>query len=211
MLQINKLNVSIGSTNILNDLSISADGFICLLGNNGAGKTTLMRSIMGLLPVQKGNIFFKNENLTILPSHKRSLLGIGYMPEDRRLIPELSIKDNILLPAWATKDKNALERLEWIFSLMPELANMESRLAIQLSGGQQKMVALGRALMTGKRLLLLDEPFEGVAPVLAKRLVEVIATLKSEGITVFLAESDSGHFNKFVESVFRIERGVIIS
>ena len=211
MLKIDNLNVSIGSTNILQDVSISANGFICLLGNNGAGKTTLMRSIMGLLPVQNGKIVFRNDNLSVIPSHKRALLGIGYMPEDRRLVPELSIKDNILLPAWAIKDENAIKRLKWIFGLMPEIAKMENRLAIQLSGGQQKMVALGRALMTGKRLLLLDEPFEGVAPVLAKRLVEVIVTLKSEGITVFLAESDSGHSSDFIDKVFKIERGAIVN
>ncbi len=211
MLKIKNLNVSIGSTNILHDINIYVDGFICLLGNNGAGKTTLMRSIMGLLPVQSGKIFFKNDNLSVIPSHKRSLLGIGYMPEDRRLVPELSIRDNILLPAWAIKDESAYKRLKWVFSLMPELAKMENRLAIQLSGGQQKMVALGRALMTGKRLLLLDEPFEGVAPVLAKRLVEVIVTLKAEGITVFLAESDAGHSSNFIEQVFKIERGEIVN
>ena len=131
------------------------------------------------------------------------------MPEDRRLIPELTVTENILMPAWANKIKDGEERLKWIYSLMPEIADFGERKALQLSGGQQKLVALGRALIPGRELILLDEPFEGVAPVLAKRLSSVISDLRGEGLTVLIAESDDIHSADLVDTTWRIERGSV--
>jgi branched-chain amino acid transport system ATP-binding protein len=136
-------------------------------------------------------------------------MGVSYLPEDRRLVPELLVEENILMPAWANNIKDAAKRLEWIYGLMPEVREFRNRRALQLSGGQQKLVALARALMPGRKLLLLDEPFEGVAPVLSRRLTEVIGSLRSQGLSVVLSESDDTHSADLVDRVYRIERGVV--
>ncbi len=210
-LDITQLDVSIEKIGILRGINLSIpDGEMAgLIGHNGAGKTTLIRAIMGLLPAAAGKIEFHGKDLTRYASYDRASMGISYMPEDRRLIPELTVTENILMPAWANKIKDGEERLKWIYSLMPEIADFGERRALQLSGGQQKLVALGRALMPGRELILLDEPFEGVAPVLAQRLSSVIADLRGEGLTVLIAESDDTHSADLVDSTWRIERGSV--
>lgn len=209
MLKVSGLNVSIGSVTILRSVGLELrEGVMAgLIGRNGAGKTTLMRSIMGLLAPRSGSIEFAGSDLLRLPSHRRAHAGIGYMPEDRRLIPELTVEENILIPAWATGVKNPSERLTKIYQMIPELKPFAPRQALQLSGGQQKLAALGRALMSGTKLLLLDEPFEGVAPALAQRVSEVIAELKHEGLSIIVSESDLQHSTDMLDVVFRIERG----
>jgi branched-chain amino acid transport system ATP-binding protein len=211
MLRIENLNVSIGSVAILRNVALSVDGgeFAGLIGRNGAGKTTLMRSIMGILPAQAGTITFDGAPLTALPVHGRAKLGIGYMPEDRRLIPDLTVEENILLPAWAIGLADAARRLATVYELVPEAREFAQRKGLQLSGGQQKLAALARALMCGTRLLLLDEPFEGVAPVLARRLVDVIGRLKREGLSVILSESDLAHSSDMLDTVHLIDRGAV--
>jgi branched-chain amino acid transport system ATP-binding protein len=131
------------------------------------------------------------------------------MPEDRRLIPDLTVAENVLLPAWAAKLADTDARLACTYALMPEVQQFADRKASLLSGGQQKLVALARSLMIGRRLLLLDEPFEGVAPALAQRLIEVIAGLQGEGATVLISESDYTYSRDLVDQVFVIERGVV--
>jgi branched-chain amino acid transport system ATP-binding protein len=210
-LTIAALEVAIGPAVIIRgaDLMV-ATGRVCgLIGRNGAGKTTLMRAVMGLLPAQAGHIRFDDAELTRIPPHARTRLGIGYMPEDRRLLPDFTVADNILLPVWATGAKDATTRFDWILELMPELKLLAQRRANQLSGGQQKMVALARALLAGTRLLLLDEPLEGLAPALAQRLAEVLAELRGSGLTVLMAESSFGQMNDLFDDVFIIERGAI--
>jgi branched-chain amino acid transport system ATP-binding protein len=212
MLRIENLNVSIGSVAILRNVALSVEGgeFAGLIGRNGAGKTTLMRSIMGILPAQAGTITFDGAPLTALPVHGRAKLGIGYMPEDRRLIPDLTVEENILLPAWAIGLADATKRLATVYELVPEAREFAQRKGLQLSGGQQKLAALARALMCGTRLLLLDEPFEGVAPVLARRLVDVIGRLKREGLSVILSESDLAHSSDMLDTVHLIDRGAVV-
>lgn len=210
-LEIRGLNVSIEHTPILRDVAmeVPVGAMVGLIGRNGAGKTTLMRSIMGLLAVDDGTIRIDGEDMTAVAGYKRAAHGVSYLPEDRRLIPQLTVEENILMPAWANGLKDAAQRLQWIYGLMPEVKEFRERRALQLSGGQQKLVALARALMPGRRLLLLDEPFEGVAPVLSRRLTEVIATLRSEGLSVVLSESDDVHSADLVDRSYRIERGVV--
>lgn len=185
-LEICSLNVAIDHIPILRDVSLQvpAGKMVGLIGRNGAGKTTLMRSIMGLMPVQAQRLVSGGQDLQKLKPFHLARRGISYLPEDRRLIPALTVEENILLPAWANGIRESQERLNWIYGLMPEVRDFRTRRAMQLSGGQQKLVALARALMPGHNLLLLDEPFEGVAPVLSRRLTEVIANLRKDGLSV---------------------------
>lgn len=210
-LEIRNLNVSIESVPILHNVSLNvgAGQMVGLIGHNGAGKTTLIRTLMGLLEADSGSITFNDSDLRAQPGHQRAAAGISYLPEDRRLIPALTVEENILLPVWANKLAGSAERLEWVYSLIPEIAQFRERRAMQLSGGQQKLVALARALMPGQRLLILDEPFEGVAPVLSRRLTEVIARLGDEGLCVLISESDDTHSADLVDAVYRIERGSV--
>lgn len=210
-LEITNLDVSIEGISILRDvdLTIATGEMAGLIGHNGAGKTTLIRAIMGLLPADRGTISFKGRDITHKPAWSRAGMRISYMPEDRRLIPELTVTENMLMPAWANNIRDGEQRLKWVYELMPEIADFGKRKALQLSGGQQKLVALGRALIPGREMILLDEPFEGVAPVLAKRLSSVIADLRGEGLTVLIAESDDSHSADLVDATWRIERGEV--
>lgn len=211
MLQIAALDVYIERTQILRgaSLGLPKGATAGLIGRNGAGKTTLMRSVMGLLPPARGSVRIDGADVTSGPAHGRAKLRVGYMPEDRRLVPELTVEENILVPAWATRIPDAASRLAWIGELIPEVAAFAGRRAMQLSGGQQKLVALARALMAGERLLLLDEPFEGIAPALAHRLVEVLHAIKAEGVSILLSESDYTHSAGLVDKLFVIERGAV--
>src|SRR5262249_47276233 len=151
-----------------------------------------------------GAIEFDGRSLAGVPAHARAPLGIGYMPEDRRLIPAFTVEENVLLPAWAMGAPDTPARLARIYSLGADAGARARRPAQPASRGQQKLVALARALMCADRLLLLDEPFEGVAPVLARRLADVIAGLKRAGLTVLLAESSLAHARELLDDVFVI-------
>ena len=210
MLKVSNLNVSIGPITIIRDASLAVnEGEMCgLIGRNGAGKTTLLRALMGALPAT-GKAEFGHVDLLALPAHRRAGLGVGYMPEDRRLVPEFTVEENIRLPTWSTQVDGVDQRLEWIFTIMPEVARFTKRRALELSGGQQKMVALARALMAGTRILLLDEPFEGLAPAVARRLGEVLANLKNESVSVLIAESNEVHIIDLLARAYFIERGAV--
>jgi branched-chain amino acid transport system ATP-binding protein len=211
MLKVESLDVSIKSVRILRGVGLTLERgqLIGLIGRNGAGKTTLMRAIMGILPPTAGTITFEGASLQGVPSFRRARAGMGYMPEDRRIIPQLSIEENVSLPAWAAGQGHPEERLRRIYEMIPEVGQLKDRKGLQLSGGQQKLAALARALMSGTKLLLLDEPFEGVAPVLAKRLAEVVAMLRTEGLSVILSESDLPHSRKLIDVVYHIDRGQV--
>jgi len=210
MLKVDSLSVAIGPVPIVRGacLEVSEREMCGLIGRNGAGKTTLMRALMGAIRAT-GSAEFHHLDLLRLPAHRRLAQGIGYMPEDRRLVPEFSAEENIRLPSWSLEMDGAQQRLEWIYSLMPEIRKLRERRALELSGGQQKMVALARALMAGRRMLLLDEPFEGLAPALARRLGEVLADLKAEGVSVLLAESNEVRVGVLLARAYRIERGAV--
>ncbi len=211
MLRVDDVRVTIKGFEILRGitLDIPGSGLIGLVGRNGAGKTTTLKSIMGIMPVSSGLIQLDVQDLTRVPGHRRARLGIGYMPEERRLIGAHSVQDNILLPAWATGRQDENERLDYIYQLMPEIKTWADSKATQLSGGQQKLVALGRALMNGTKLLLLDEPFEGLAPALGQKLGEIIQGIQQEGLSILIAESDNKRLD-FVEKMHTIERGEIL-
>ena len=211
MLKVQNINVSINAVQILRGVSLElpTGTMLGLIGRNGAGKTTLMKSVMGILKASDGEIRFDGADLRALHTHQRTRLGIGYMPEDRRLVPDLTVEENLMVPAWAAKVADAPARLEKVYRLIPEVREFGPRKGSQLSGGQQKLAALGRALMCGTKLLLLDEPFEGVAPALAQRLVEVVSNLKKEGMSVILSESDLQHSERMVDRIVVLDRGSI--
>jgi len=211
MLEVSNVSVSIKRTNILQNVALHVPNgsVVGLIGRNGAGKTTLMRTVMGFLPTDEGEIRFQDQSLTRLTAHSRARVGIGYMPEDRKLVPTLTVEENILLSFWATKNDKLPKRLPWVYELMPEVTEFSGRKAMDLSGGQQKLVALARALFCGTKLLLLDEPFEGVAPALAQRLAEVVTDLKDQGQSVLLSESDQVHSAELLDRLYVIERGSV--
>ncbi len=209
MLELRDVHVDIASAQVLRGLrlQVGKGQMVGLVGRNGAGKTSTLRSIMGHLTPRTGQILFDGHDLVQMPAHVRAGLGIGYMPEDRGLVPELTVEENMVLPLWVSPTLDLSERLNWVYEVLPELKAMSDRRALLLSGGQQKMVALARALAVGTRLLLLDEPFEGVAPALSMRLSEVIGKLKSTDLSVLIAQSDINHANDLLDAQVVIERG----
>lgn len=211
MLKVESLQVTIKGFVILRGVSleIPPGGLVGLVGRNGAGKTTTLKGIMGLTSVTGGTITLDGNDLVQVPGHKRAPLGIGYMPEDRRLIGALTVEDNILMPAWVTGRTDDRKRLDYIYEIVPEVPPLAKRRASTLSGGQQKMVALARAVMTGTKLLLLDEAFEGLSPAMGEKFAGTIQRLQHEGIAVLIAESDNKRLG-FVKKVYTIERGEIV-
>ena len=211
MLAVESLQVTIKGFVILRGVSleIPPGGLVGLVGRNGAGKTTTLKGIMGLITVTGGTITLDGGDLVRVPGHKRAQLGIGYMPEDRRLIGALTVEDNILMPAWVTGRTDDRKRLDYIYEIMPEVAPLARRRASTLSGGQQKIVALARAVMTGTKVLLLDEAFEGLSPAMGEKFAGTIQKLQREGIAVLIAESDNKRL-AFVKRIYTIERGEIV-
>lgn len=209
-LQVENLSVSIGGARILRGahMRVGRGQTVRLAGRNGAGKTTLMRAVMGLVKIADGTVSLNGARLNALPPERRAALGVGYMPEDRRLVPDFTAEENILLPAWTVGKTLPLRE---IYALVPELSPIASRKASELSGGQQKLVALARALACGSGLLLLDEPFEGVAPALSRRLAEIITSARGEKRSVLIAESDQSHSESLADRSLLIERGAIFS
>jgi branched-chain amino acid transport system ATP-binding protein len=209
MLKIDSVDVMIQSVQALRGFSLSVDtgSMVGLVGRNGAGKTTLLRTIMGHLKPTAGSVNWDGADLATVPRHGRAEMGIGYMPEDRGLVPELTVEENILVPVWVSRTLKEQERLGMVYQVLPELLEMRGRKALLLSGGQQKLVALARALAAGTRLLLLDEPFEGVAPALSQRLSEVIFGLRGKDLTVLVAQSELNHAASMLDREIVIERG----
>lgn len=215
MLQVENLHVKLGGFVILRGVSLEVPGetIVGLVGRNGAGKTTTLKSIVGLVPVVSGQIRLDGHELTRVPPHQRPRLGLGflpgYLPEDRRLVGSLTVEENLLLPVWATRQRQSQDRLGLLYDLMPEVKALADRPAAALSGGQQKMVALGRAMMTSAKVLLLDEPLEGLSPGLSRRLAEVTKSLR--GAAVLVTESDINRMRMLTQRIYTIERGEIVS
>ncbi len=217
MLELTDVAVDIAGVPVLRGVSLSvpAGGRVALIGRNGAGKTTTLRALMGLLPLRGGRIAIAGENMTAVPAHHRARLGIGYAPEDRRLFGSFTVEENLLLPAQVLK-LNPVEinrRREVVFSLLPELRELAPRKAAGLSGGQGKMVALGRALIVGTKAVLLDEPFQGLAPALALRYAEALRRLRGAlpDLAILISESNPELLRPLVDAAYVIERGEVVA
>jgi len=214
MLSFENVNVAIEAAPVLRNVSFSlpAGASAALIGRNGAGKTTTVRTIMGFTEVN-GTMRLGGEDLGRVPPHRRPFLGIGYAPQDRRLFSAFSVEENILLPGRVANlsSEETRRRLDRAYSVLPELAELARRPAGSVSGGQGKMVALGRALMLGTRLVILDEPFQGLAPALAQRYAEALRRLRSQDrdITLLITESNPKLLDSFADMTLTIERGEI--
>ncbi|MBC9208331.1 ATP-binding cassette domain-containing protein [Roseomonas aerophila] len=214
MLRLEKVSVDIAGAPVLRgvDLVVPPGARVALIGRNGAGKTTTLRTLMGLLPA-RGGISIDGQPCTDAPAHRRAALGIGYAPEERRLFGSFTVLENLRLPAEVLKlpEAELKRRLEMVFGLLPELREFGPRKAAGLSGGQGKMVALGRALMVGTRAVLLDEPFQGLAPALALRYAEALGRLRAllPDVALLITESSPDLLRGLVEQTFVIERGEI--
>lgn len=214
MLNLTGVNAFIGIIPILRDIDLWIDAAetVALIGRNGAGKTTFLRSLMGFTRVT-GEISFEGQPIQSLHPPKRPGLGIGYAPEDRRLFAAFTVEENILLPAQAARldSVETRRRLDRAYDILPELREMADRPGGSVSGGQGKMVALARALMLGTKLILLDEPFQGLAPALAQRYAEALRTLRDtdRSVTLIITESNPALLRGFADRTLVIERGEI--
>lgn len=191
MLEVEEIHTFYGLSHILFGVSLKVDSgkLVCLLGRNGAGKTTTLKSVMGLTPPKRGSIRLKQEEITGKPPYLLARLGIGYVPDDRRIFADLTVGENLEIAARKARAGDGWDK-ERVYELFPALKPIESRSGGFLSGGEQKMLAIARALMGNPELLLLDEPTEGLAPALVHSLEEQLRRLKEAGLTVLLAEQN---------------------
>ena len=215
MLTVSSLNVSLAGAKILRDVtfSLKPGATTVLIGRNGAGKTTLLRAVMGLVPAESGSVLLDGNEMLALPAFARAPAGVGYAPEDRRLIPDFTVEENIVLPGQALKLPQAeiRRRLEKVYALLPELHVMRARPGNGVSGGQGKMVALGRALMVAEKLLMLDEPFQGLAPALALDYARTLSRLREtmRDLTLLITESSPNLLKSVADDTLLIERGAV--
>jgi len=212
LLELIDLNVYIGNIHILRGISfdLEAGEIVGLVGHNGAGKTSTLKTILGLLPLKSGKIIYNGEDISTLPIKKRVEKSISYSPEDRRLISDLTVKENILLPCWVSSSlkKSEIEKnLEIVYKVFPEIKEFSERKAKYLSGGQQKMVSIARAIITMPKLLLLDEPCEGLAPMLVKRLLKSFKEIRELGVAMIIAESNARYLKDIGNKIVYVERG----
>lgn len=215
MLQLDGVCAEIGGARVLRGISLTVPpgGRVALIGRNGAGKTTTLRALMGLASLREGKILIDGKDCRVVPAHRRCALGVGYAPEERNLFGGFTVRDNMLLPAQVLglSSRECERRLDTVFELLPELRDLAARKAAGLSGGQGKMVALGRALMVGTRAIILDEPLQGLAPALALRYVEALRRLRAAlpDVAILITESSPNLLRSLVETTFVIERGEI--
>jgi branched-chain amino acid transport system ATP-binding protein len=220
VLEVNAIDTYRGAAHILNGVSLSVgkQEVVCLVGRNGAGKTTTIDSIMGFLPLKSGRIVFQDEDLTNLPPHERAKRGIGYSPEDCGVFPELSVAENLMISKWlgdevAKRRNDGSARSDpeaQAFGVFPEVQSLLARQGLHLSGGQRKMVAIARAMMLSPTLLLLDEAFEGLAPVIVNRFTDAVMKIKAMGISILMAESHLAAASRIGDRLYAIDRGEII-
>jgi len=211
ILKATSINTYYGGSHILQDVSfdVNKGEAVGLLGRNGVGKTTTLRSIMGLTPPRKGSIVFKNTEIVGKPAYSVSRLGIAYMPDDLRIFPDLSCDENLEIAARLSMLKGYWNK-ERVEELFPVLRARKKQKGLNLSGGEKKMLSLGRALMANHELILMDEPSEGLAPLIVKNLAEVIRTIRSQGMTILLADQNLKFCRKVSDRGYILEKGRVV-
>ena len=213
MLEVNNINVFYGESQALYDVSLTVKKgeFVTIIGANGAGKTTIMNTIMGLLKPKSGSIKYNDTELTKINPWERTNLGISYVPEGRRIFPELTVTENLRVGAYKLKDEKKLkENLDYVYELFPRLEERKNQLAETMSGGEQQMLAIGRALMLSPELILIDEVSMGLMPILVNKVFDVIDKLNKKGITVLLVEQNATKALNYADRGYLLEVGNIV-
>ncbi|MBS6115654.1 ABC transporter ATP-binding protein [Thomasclavelia spiroformis] len=212
MLKVNNLNVHYGVINAVKNVTfdVNEGEIVALIGANGAGKTSIMHALSGLLKSTIGDIFFMDKNINKMPAHKIIAEGLAQVPEGRRIFAQLSVEDNLEMGAYLRTDKIGIERdLENIYNKFPRLKERKHQLAGTLSGGEQQMLAMGRALMSRPKLLLLDEPSMGLSPILVNEIFEIIKEINKDGVTIFLVEQNANKALSIANRAYVLEIGKI--
>jgi branched-chain amino acid transport system ATP-binding protein len=209
ILEIKDIHTYYGTSHILFGISmeVKEGEAVCLLGRNGAGKTTTLKSIIGLTPPKRGRLLFQGKEITGKPPYKVAQMGVGFVPDDRRIFPDLTVRQNIMIGK-RERDGN-LWNLERIFSLFPVLERLESHMGGHLSGGEQQMLTIARTLMTNPRLLLLDEPGEGLAPIVVRTMGEKLMEIKASGVTMLICEHNVGLAMSLSDRAYVMDKGTI--
>ena len=213
MLDVSNLRVDIEGSRILNgvSLTVGAGELVCLVGRNGAGKTTTFRSIMGYRRALSGSITFDGADLTRLPTWRIAQAGIGFSPEESEVYADLTVEENIELSTWTRPSGRAASvRIEEAYKVFPKLKQYLARGGAQLSGGERKMVSIARALTLDPKLLLLDEPFEGLSPAIIPLIAEGVASIRAMGKGVLMAESNVHHIPEYADRIYVLERGEVM-
>ncbi len=210
-LELDRVNTFYGRSHILFDVSLAVEKgeVVSLLGRNGAGKTTTFRSVIGLTPPQSGEVVFKGERISGLRAFRICRKGVGFVPEDRRCFPDLTVRENLEVAARREKETASPWTIDRLYALFPRLKERERNLGSQLSGGEQQMLTIARTLMTNPEVLLLDEPSEGLAPLVVALLAEMILRIRAEGVTVLLAEQNLHFCAKVSDRGYVIDKGAI--
>ncbi len=211
LLEVDEINTFYGLSHILFNVSLSVDKAeaVVLLGRNGAGKTTTMLSIMGLNPPRTGSVVYRGKDITGLPAYKVARLGLGFVPEDRRVFPDLTVYANLDVGTKGDKKHGGAWTLERIFQLFPVLEKFLKRRAGTLSGGEQQMLTIARTMMGNPELLLLDEPSEGLAPLIVKELGNFVEVIKEEGMTILLSEQNAKFAVRHADRAYIVDNGVV--
>lgn len=213
MLKVDNINLYYGGIHALKDLSLEVKKgeIVTLIGANGAGKTSTLRAISGLEPIKSGSISYKDENLKKVPSHKIVSLGLSHVPEGRKIFANLTVKENLELGAYLRKNKSEIKSdMEMVFSKFPRLKERRKQIAGTLSGGEQQMLAIGRALMNRPEMLILDEPSMGLAPLVVKDIFDTIVEINKSGTTILLVEQNANMALSIANRAYLLETGKIV-